>query len=86
MRSLHVNTKQTILQLKSSAGESVKPTEFIWPKIETDNWPKAEIQFRNIILADFAKKCNVNISQLTQSEIRDIILGLETAEDTIQKR
>ena len=38
---------------------------------------------RNLILSDFAKRCNVNVSQLTRSEVRDIILGLETAEETI---
>lgn len=30
-----------------------------------------------MILADFAKKNNVNIASLTQSEIRDIVLGME---------
>ena len=33
----------------------------------------------NLILAEFAKKNNVNVKALTQSEIRDIILGMEIA-------
>ena len=31
----------------------------------------------DLILADFGKKNNVNVASLTQSEIRDIILGAE---------
>ncbi len=32
---------------------------------------------KDMILADYGKKNNVNVTSLTQSEIRDIILGME---------
>jgi hypothetical protein len=32
---------------------------------------------QDLILADYGKKNNVNVASLTQSEIRDIILGAE---------
>jgi pre-mRNA-processing factor 8 len=38
-----------------------------------------EVELKNLILADYGKKNNVNVSALTQSEIRDIILGMEIA-------
>ncbi len=39
-----------------------------------------------MILADYAKKNNVNVASLTQSEIKDIILGMEVAPVNIQKQ
>ncbi len=38
---------------------------------------KTEVELKNIILNDFAKKNNVDVNSLTQMEIRDIILGME---------
>ena len=38
---------------------------------------KVEIALRDLILSDYANKNNVNVSTLTESEIRDIILGFE---------
>ena len=38
---------------------------------------KVEVELKNLILADYGKKNNVNVASLTQSEIKDIILGME---------
>jgi pre-mRNA-processing factor 8 len=38
---------------------------------------------KNLILADYAKKNNVNVASLTQSEIKDIILGMDVAPPSI---
>jgi len=39
-----------------------------------------------LILADYGKKNNVNVSSLTQSEIRDIILGMDIAPPSVQRQ
>ena len=39
-----------------------------------------------MILADYGKKNNVNVESLTQSEIRDIILGMEIAPPSQQRQ
>lgn len=41
---------------------------------------------RDLILSDYAKKNNVNTSALTQSEIRDIILGAEITPPSQQRQ
>lgn len=41
-----------------------KKQGFVWPKIELEDWYKVEIDLRNLILADFAKRCNVNVNSL----------------------
>jgi hypothetical protein len=41
---------------------------------------------QDLILADYAKKNNVNVGALTQSEIRDIILGAEITPPSMQRQ
>jgi pre-mRNA-processing factor 8 len=38
---------------------------------------KVEVDCKNLILADYGKKNNVNVAALTQSEIKDIVLGMD---------
>ncbi|KAG6421487.1 hypothetical protein SASPL_118040 [Salvia splendens] len=45
-----------------------------------------EIALRDLILSDYAKKNNVNTSALTNSEIRDIILGAEITPPSQQRQ
>merc|ERR1712136_452024 len=40
----------------------------------------------DLILADYGKKNNVNVASLTQSEIRDIILGMEISAPSAQRQ
>ena len=44
------------------------------------------MQLKDLILGDYGKKNNVNVASLTQSEIRDIILGMEIAPPSIQRQ
>lgn len=85
MRALHVNAQKSSILLKE-ASKVGKQAGFVWPKIILEDWMKVEIELRNLILADFAKRTNVNVSSLIQSEIQDIILGMETAEENIIKK
>ena len=45
-----------------------------------------EIALKDLILADYSKKNNVNVGALTQSEIRDIILGAEITPPSMQRQ
>ena len=58
----------------------------IWPNLTDEQWVKVEVELKNLILADYAKKNNVNVASLTQSEIKDIILGMEVAPVNIQQQ
>ena len=48
--------------------------------------PQVEIALKDLILADYSKKNNVNVGALTQSEIRDIILGAEITPPSQQRQ
>merc|ERR1711998_688476 len=58
----------------------------VWPSLTDEEWIAVEVQLKDLILADYGKKNNVNVASLTQSEIRDIILGMEIAPPSQQRQ
>jgi pre-mRNA-processing factor 8 len=75
LRSLHVNPERTKVVLKPDKTTVTQP-HHVWPSLTDDEWIHVEVQLKDLILADYGKKNNVNVASLTQSEIRDIILGM----------
>ena len=47
---------------------------------------RIEVALKDLILADYGKKNNVNVASLTQSEVRDIILGMEITPPSLQRQ
>jgi len=37
----------------------------VWPTLSDDDWVKVEVELKNLILNDYAKKNNVNVQSLT---------------------
>ena len=65
---------------------TVTEPHHIWPTLSDDEWIKVEVTLKDLILADYGKKNNVNVASLTQSEIRDIILGMEISAPSAQRQ
>lgn len=76
LRALGISQERTNLILHPDASV-VTQAHHIWPTFTDEQWVDVETQLRDLILNDYAKKNNVNIQSLTQSEIRDLILGQE---------
>ncbi|OAO99508.1 hypothetical protein AXX17_AT4G44100 [Arabidopsis thaliana] len=85
LRALHVNNEKAKMLLKPDMSVVTEPNH-IWPSLTDDQWMKVEVALRDLILSDYAKKNNVNTSALTQSEIRDIILGAEITPPSQQRQ
>ncbi|KAF4399746.1 hypothetical protein CsatB_012958 [Cannabis sativa] len=85
LRALHVNNEKAKMLLKPDK-TIVTEAHHIWPSLTDDQWMKVEVALRDLILSDYAKKNNVNTSALTQSEIRDIILGAEITPPSQQRQ
>ncbi|KAM1011446.1 hypothetical protein ACFX13_047550 [Malus domestica] len=85
LRALHVNNEKAKMLLKPDKTVVTEP-HHIWPSLSDDQWMKVEVALRDLILSDYAKKNNVNTSALTQSEIRDIILGAEITPPSQQRQ
>ena len=75
-RSIHVNQEKAKMILKPDKNV-VTLDKHLWPSLTPEQWINAEIELKNLILQDYGKKNNCNIETLTQSEIKDIILGME---------
>uniref|UniRef100_A0A804JX52 PRP8 domain-containing protein n=1 Tax=Musa acuminata subsp. malaccensis TaxID=214687 RepID=A0A804JX52_MUSAM len=85
LRALHVNNEKSKMLLKPDKTVITQP-HHIWPSLTDVEWMKVEVALRDLILSDYSKKNNVNTSALTQSEIRDIILGAEIAPPSQQRQ
>lgn len=85
LRALHINNERARIILKPDKNTITQPNH-IWPTLTDDEWVKVEVDLKNLIVADYGKKNNVNVASLTQSEIRDIILGMDIAPPSMQKQ
>ena len=85
MQALQVNNDRAKIILKPDKTTITEP-HHIWPSLSDDEWIKVEVTLKDLILADYGKKNNVNVASLTQSEIRDIILGMEISAPSAQRQ
>ena len=87
LRALYVDSdkcKQVLEQFKSQ-GVETEP-HHLWPSLSDEQWIKVEVGLKDLILADYARKNNINVSALTQAEVRDIILGMEVSGPSQQRQ
>ncbi len=85
LRALHVNQDKTKLLLRPDK-TVITQEHHIWPTLTDEKWIEVERDLRDLILNDYGKKNNVNTSSLTQSEVRDIILGMEISAPSMQRQ
>ncbi|KAF2669113.1 pre-mRNA processing splicing factor 8 [Microthyrium microscopicum] len=85
LRALHVNIDKTKLILRPDR-TVITQAHHIWPTLSDEDWMKVEKSLQDLILNDYARKNNVNTSSLTNSEIRDIILGMEISAPSLQRQ
>jgi len=85
LRAFHVNQERCKLILRPDKDTITQP-HHVWPSMTDEDWISVEVQLKDLILADYGKKNNVNVASLTQSEIRDIILGMEIAPPSMQRQ
>merc|ERR1711871_1217262 len=85
LRALHVMPDRARMILRPSSA-TVTEAHNIWPTLNDEEWIKVEVSLKDLILADYGKKNNVNVASLTQTGIRDIILGAEIAPPSEQRK
>lgn len=82
---MHINPDKTKVILKPDRTTITEP-HHIWPTLSDEEWIKVELALKDMILNDYGKKNNVNVASLTQSEVRDIILGMEISAPSQQRQ
>jgi pre-mRNA-processing factor 8 len=85
LRALHVAIDRAKMILKPDKSV-ITEAHHVWPTLTDEQWIKVEVALKDLILADYGKKNNVNVESLTQSEIRDIILGMDIAPPSQQRQ
>eukprot|EP00127_Corallochytrium_limacisporum_P002632 Clim_evm68s134 gene=Clim_evmTU68s134 len=85
VRALHINMERTKIILRPDIDTLTEP-HHIWPTLTDEQWMHVEVNLKDLILEDFGKRNDVNPSVLTQSEIRDIILGMKISAPTEQRK
>lgn len=85
LRALNVDTDTTNHILRPNANIATED-HHIWPTLSDEQWVDVEAQLRDLILEDYSKKYNVNIQSLTQSEIRDLILGQDIRAPSVKRQ
>ncbi|GIX65498.1 pre-mRNA processing splicing factor PRP8 [Babesia caballi] len=85
LRAIHVNCDRAKVLLKPTKTTVTLP-HHVWPSLTDTEWINCEVALKDLILADYAKRNGVNATSLTQSEIRDIILGMEIAPPDMQRQ
>ncbi|KAI6190215.1 MPN domain-containing protein [Aphelenchoides bicaudatus] len=85
MRGMHINPAKTKVILKPEH-TTITETHHLWPSLSDEEWIKVELALKDMILNDYGKKNNVNVGSLTQSEVRDIILGMEISAPSQQRQ
>eukprot|EP00392_Amoebophrya_sp_AT5.2_P007183 g7197.t1 len=84
LRALRVQADRTKVILRPDK-TTITQQHHVWPTLTEQEWMQVEVQMRDLILADYGKRHNINVGALTQNEIRDIILGMEVSPPSLQK-
>ena len=84
LRALNVNESRCRTILRSVA-RSNPSSHHMWPKLEAGEWLHVETSLKDLIVADYCKRNAVDVSRITPTEIRDILLGQEIASLSVQQ-
>lgn len=85
LRALHIDPGRAKAILRPDPTTTTE-AHHLWPSLTDEEWIRAEVALKDAILADYGRKNNVNVDSLTQSEVRDIILGMEIAPPSQQRQ
>lgn len=64
LRALHVNVDKARMLLRPDKTVTTE-AHHVWPTLTDEQWIKVEIALKDLILADYSKKNNVNVGALT---------------------
>ncbi|RCK66281.1 Pre-mRNA-splicing factor 8, partial [Candida viswanathii] len=85
LRALNIDTELANHILRPNSSITTED-HHIWPSLTDEQWVDVEAKLRDLILEDYSKKYNVNIQSLTQSEIRDLILGQDIRAPSVKRQ
>ena len=85
LRAFRMSPVQASAIMKPTANTITQP-HHIWPSFTDEEWKEVEGHLTDLILAEYCKANNVSVSSLTDSEIRDIVLGMPITPPSQQRQ
>ncbi|EDO19221.1 hypothetical protein Kpol_1050p81 [Vanderwaltozyma polyspora DSM 70294] len=85
LRALKTNEEKAKSILLADPTIQIKP-HHLWPSFNDEQWIDIESKMRDLILTEYGKKYNVTISALTQTEIKDLILGQNIKAPSVKRQ
>lgn len=85
LRGLKTDEEQAKIILLGDPTIPVKQ-HHLWPSFTDEQWITIEARMRDLILGAYGKKYGVNISSLTQTEIKDLILGQNIKAPSVKRQ
>ncbi|CCD23994.1 U4/U6-U5 snRNP complex subunit PRP8 NDAI_0C03340 [Naumovozyma dairenensis CBS 421] len=85
LRGLKTDEEKAKMIILGDPTIPVKP-HHLWPSFSDEQWISIESEMRDLILNEYGKKYNVNISALTQTEIKDLILGQNIKAPSVKRQ
>ncbi|GAV48190.1 hypothetical protein ZYGR_0I04870 [Zygosaccharomyces rouxii] len=85
LRGLKTNEEKAKMILLGDPTIPIK-SHHLWPSFTDEQWIEVESKMRDLILEEYSKKYNVNISSLTQTEIKDLILGQDVKAPSVRRQ
>ncbi|CCC69721.1 hypothetical protein NCAS_0D01400 [Naumovozyma castellii] len=85
LRALKTNEEKAKMIILADPTIPIKP-HHLWPSFSNEQWINIESQMRDLILTEYGKKYNVNIAALTQTEIKDLILGQNIKAPSVKRQ
>ncbi|SCW03879.1 LAFE_0H01046g1_1 [Lachancea fermentati] len=85
LRALKTNEEKAKIILKADPTIPILK-HHLWPSFNDEQWIEIESKMRDLILSEYGKKYNVNIASLTQSEIKDLILGQNIKAPSVKRQ
>ena len=85
LRAFRMSPVQASAIMKPTANTITQP-HHIWPSFTDEEWKEVESHLTDLILAEYCKANNVSVSSLTDSEIRDIVLGMPITPPSQQRQ
>ena len=78
LRALHVNHERTRMLLKPNKSTITDP-HHIWPTLTDEEWIKVEVSMKDLILADYGKKNNVNVARYALTSARHVCVYVKSS-------
>lgn len=85
LRGLKTNEEKAKMILLGDPTIPIK-SHHLWPSFTDEQWIEVESKMRDLILEEFSKRYSVNISSLTQTEIKDLILGQDVKAPSVRRQ